>query len=161
MRQSKKRIILICLIAIIFLVLISYYFGLIKKTCSTEQCFEDAASVCQPVKYFNVINNNIYEYKISRSLGENCKIKISLGKSSIGTDFETKERLEGKSMVCLIPKTELYSVNLNEINNLLRYCTGSLKEGIYEVIIKNMYSVIISNLGEILGEVQTSLIKKI
>ena len=64
-------------------------------------------------------------------------------------------------MLCLIPKSELSLININEVENLLKYCTGQLKEGIYEIIIKKMYSIIISNLGEILGEVQTSLIKKI
>ena len=64
-------------------------------------------------------------------------------------------------MKCLVPKNELSNVNFNEVENLLGYCTGSLKEGIYEILIKKMYGIIISNLGEILGEVQLNLIKKV
>ena len=90
-----------------------------------------------------------------------CKIQINLERTSVGTEFENKILLEGKSMECFIPKSRLFEVNFNEIENLLGYCSGPLKEGIYEIMIKKMYGVIISNLGDILGELQLSLIQKI
>lgn len=158
----KKKVIILCIIIFVVLLIIFYYFGLIfKKTCTTQECFEDSVGVCSPVKFDNRINNNIYHYEIYRSLGANCKININLLRSSEGTDFDTKGRLEGKSMKCLIPKDDLATLRLTEVNNLLKYCSGPLKEGIYEIIIKNMYTIIINNLGEILGDVQTSLIRKI
>ena len=158
---TKKRNIFFILIILVFLSLIFYYFGFMKTSCDSERCFETLSQDCSPLKYQRSINNNIYKYTISRSLGQYCKVNIKFEKTSEGTNFETKERLEGKSMLCLIPKSELSLININEVENLLKYCTGQLKEGIYEIIIKKMYSIIISNLGEILGEVQTSLIKKI
>ena len=158
---KKKEVIIGSIISLVLLINL-YYFGLIfKKNCSTEDCFEDALSICKPVEYESRINNNVYNYEIYRSLGNNCRIKVDLEKSSEGTDFDTRIRLEGKSMKCSVPKDDLLLLKLTEINNLLKYCSGPLKEAIYEIMIKNMYTVIITNLGEILGEVQTSLIKKI
>ena len=161
MKLEKRGIIILSLILLLVLAGISYYFGIIKKNCKDEECFDDAIKFCSPVKYDRPINNNVYRYEISRSLGENCKMEISLESSSTGTDFETREKLEGKSMKCYIPKVQLYSIDLKEVENLLGYCTGPLKEGIYEIIIKKMYGIILSNLGDILGDVQVSLIKKI
>lgn len=145
----------------VFLFIVLYYFGAFKGTCEDEKCFQDSVSACSPKKYNFNVNNNVYTYVISRSLGENCKIKVSLERSAEGTDFDTRGKLEGKSMNCKVPKSELGAVNLNEVENLLGYCTGPLKEGMYEILIKKMYGIIISNLGEILGEVQLGLIKKV
>jgi hypothetical protein len=158
---TKKQMIIYSLVALLALLLILYFFGVIKKTCSDEECFKEKINSCSPIKYDRQIKNNIYTYEISRSLGNNCKIKISLERSSEGTLIDEKIKLEGKTMKCSIPKEELISLNIDEVENLLQYCTGPLKEGIYEIIIRNMYGVIISNLGEVLSEVQTSVIKKI
>jgi hypothetical protein len=144
-----------------FLFLISFFLGVFKTQCEDESCFQDAAALCSPKIYEKSVNNNIYRYVISRSFGDMCRIKISLEKTSIGTEFENKLILEGKSMDCYISKSKLIEVNFNEIENLLGYCSGPLKEGIYEIMIKKMYGVIISNLGDILGELQLSLIQKI
>ena len=159
MELDKKRVIQFSL-AIIVILIIIFYFGY-KNTCTTEECFNDAVKTCSPIKYDKLVTNNIYKYSISRSIGSNCNIQVSLEKLSVGTDFNTKIKLEGKSMKCVIPKSDLEYLSINQVEDLLSYCTGSLKEGIYELIIKKMYSIIISNLGEVLGDVQTSIIKKI
>ncbi len=161
MKAEKKRVYFYLAVFLVVLSIILYYFGLFKGTCEDEKCFHEAASLCSPKKYNQNVNNNIYNYVISRSFGENCKIRVSLDRSAEGTDFDTRGKLEGKSMKCLVPKSELNNVNFNEVENLLGYCTGPLKEGMYEIIIKKMYGIIISNLGEILGEVQLGLIKKV
>ena len=161
MKLEKKMLYIYCSIFFIALFIILYYFGVFKTTCDDDACFKDATTFCSPKKYEKSVDNNIYKYVISRSLGENCKIRVSLERSAEGTDFDTKEKLEGKFMECLVPKAELSAVNFNEVENLLGYCTGPLKEGIYEILIKMMYGIIISYLGEILGEVQLNLIKKV
>ena len=38
------------------------------------------------------------------------------------------------------------------MNNIIQYCTGPLKESLYELIVKRMYELIIVNLGEIAEE---------
>ncbi len=159
--MQRNKVLIIILAIMIFIGFNFYYFGLIKKTCDSSECFLEYVKDCSPVKYGNLINNNKYKYEISRSFGSKCKLWVYLERASEGTDFETKEKLVGKSMRCLIPKDELAFVKVTEVNNLLQYCTGSLKEGIYEIIIKNMYNLILSNLGEVLSDVQTSLIKQL
>ncbi len=161
MKSEKKMLYIYCSIFFIVVFVLLYYFGAFKGSCETDECFKDATTFCTPKKYDKSVDNTVYKYTISRSLGEYCKIKVSLEQSAEGTDFETKGRLEGKSMRCLVPKNELSNVNFNEVENILTYCTGPLKEGIYEILIKKMYGIIISNLGEILGEVQLNLIKKV
>src|SRR3989344_6471924 len=161
MDYRKRKVIIYAIIALFILLMLLYFFGAIKRTCSDDECFENKINSCSPIKYNRQIKNNVYVYKISRSLGNDCKIKISLERSSEGTLPDEKMKLEGKTMKCRIPKDELIFINLDEVENLLQYCTGPLKEGIYEIIIRNMYGVIISNLGEILSEVQTSVIQKI
>lgn len=154
---SKKM-----LIILLFIILLSniYFFGY-TKSCDTEECFLKAINSCAPVKYDNIVNNNIYVYTIQRSFSNDCKLNVKLERASEGTDFDTRYKLEGKSMTCFIPIKDFLIIDFKEVNNFLKYCSGQLKEGIYEIIIKNMYSIIISNIGEILGEVQTSLIKKL
>lgn len=149
------------IILLILIVLANIYFFIYTKSCDTGECFLKAINSCTPVKYDNIVNNNIYVYTIQRSFSNDCKLNVNLERASEGTDFETKYKLEGKSMTCFIPGKDFTVIDFKEVNNLLKYCSGPLKEGIYEIIIKNMYSIIISNIGEILSEVQTSLIKKL
>ena len=55
-------------------------------------------------------------------------------------------------MSCKIPKTLLAETNLDDLDNILQYCTGELKEGILELIIQKMYTLIIDNLDEIVQQ---------
>ena len=49
-------------------------------------------------------------------------------------------------------KLEMRKLEILEMNNIMQYCTGPLKESLYELIIKRMYELIIVNLGEIAEE---------
>ena len=60
-------------------------------------------------------------------------------------------------MSCKIPKKELAATNFDNFDNLLSYCHGPLKEGLYEVIIQRMYSLVVSQLGDIVKEAQKVL----
>lgn len=156
-RESEKRYKnvssitqILLLIAVIFIL---FYAGVFKKSCTDDQCFNDYVRQCRPVDYFNQKNNNLYVYSVSRSLGESCNIKITLEKVAPGSDADVRELLEGESMDCLFPREVLETSDLNEIGNILSFCHGTLKEGIYELIIQRMYTHIIGNLNEI--KVQT------
>ena len=61
-------------------------------------------------------------------------------------------------MTCKIPKKQLPNTNLIEMNNIMEYCSGPLKESLYELIIKRMYELVIINLAEI-AEQAESLMK--
>ena len=152
-RESEKRYSNVSSITQIFLlvavIFILFYAGVFKKSCTDDQCFNDYVRQCRPVDFFNQKNNNLYVYSVSRSFGETCSIKITLEKVAPGSDADVKELLEGKSMNCLFPRNILETSDLNEISNVLNFCHGTLKEGIYELIIQRMYTHIIGNLNEI------------
>ena len=60
-------------------------------------------------------------------------------------------------MKCIIPKDELRKLNLLETDKVINYCTGPLKEGLYQLMVKRMYELVITNLGEIAEEANNIL----
>lgn len=147
-RDSPVKKIYLTIALIIIIISLFYFAGIFKKTCLNEECFNKSLKVCKPTDYMKQKNNNLYLYSISRSFGRECNLEIDLKKVAPGTDPDMKELLEGKSMQCSIPKTITRSLEIDDID-VLSYCHGELKEGIYELIIKKMYSLIVGNLEEI------------
>ena len=138
-------------------VAILYYLGFFTKVCTSDECFNRALKNCKPVDFVKHTNNNIYLYTIYRSFSEDCSIKISLQSVAPGSDRDIKDLLEGKSMKCSIPRSLLSNRKLDELENMLSYCHGSLKEGIYELVIKRIYGVVIGNINEVRNAVQASI----
>ncbi len=149
--KNHKRIV-ISILVIIFLLSVLYISGFIKKPCFSESCFENALQKCSQVNYVANKNNNIYLYSTYLSFGNECKIKVSLEKVAPGSDQDIKA-LEKKSMICKLPKKLLKQNPLEKINNVLCYCHGDLKEGLLELILKKMYSLIVGNINEVLENV--------
>ncbi|MDP3917493.1 MAG: hypothetical protein Q8Q42_04390 [Nanoarchaeota archaeon] len=145
--------IVVPLILIIGLFLAAYYTGFTREYCGTdENCFLEKAKTCSPAEVYLSKSNNIYYHKITPELKNNCKLIIRFERAQEGTLPEHIELLEGKSMKCIIPKSELKKLNLLETNEVIDYCTGPLKEGLYELMVKRMYELIVVNLGEIAEE---------
>jgi len=134
-----------------------YFFGIIKPKCTTDSCFNENLKSCTPCYYIRVQNNNIYKYTISRSFGNNCKLTIRNIRVAVGTDLDTKTLIEGKSMKCKVPKTKLKEIELDNMKDLLNYCTGPLKEGIYELLLKKIYSLIVAQMSDIVKEAEKVL----
>jgi len=147
---AKKIITTIILLIILFGII--YFADLFKKICYNEPCFDNALKECKATDYIVLKNNNQYLYAIERSPFQECKIKITFLKAAEGSEVDIVSLLEGKSMTCKIPKIALQDLNLNQFDNVLQYCHGELKEGIYELMIKRMYSLILGNLNEIVVE---------
>jgi len=148
--KVKKIILPILLLLIIILAL--FYIGIFQKPCLDESCFKDALSNCNSAQYVKQKNNNLYVYTIFNSIDKECSIDIKLERLAPGSDPDLVRLLEGKSMSCKIPKTLLAETNLDDLDNILQYCTGELKEGILELIIQKMYTLIIENLDEIVQQ---------
>ncbi len=153
-----KKIIL-TIIIILILIFIFYYFGIIKPKCTTDSCFNKNIKTCTPCKYIRMQNNNLYKYTISRSFSNKCILTIKNKKMAIGSDFDAKNLLEGKSMKCRIPKSKLSEIELDNMKDLLNYCTGPLKEGIYELLLKRMYALVVSQMSHIVKEAEQVLRK--
>ena len=77
----------------------------------------------------------------------------------VGTPIELIDLFEGKSMECKIPIDKIKEIHINKMENVINYCTGPLKESIYELIIKKLYGLVVQNIGEILKEVDKELFK--
>ena len=145
---------------ILFLILIivglffgAYYTGITREYCGKDiNCFSEKAESCKPAEVYLSRSTNVYYYKTTPSFGNKCDLFIKFERAQEGTLQEHKELLEGKSMTCTIPKNEMRELDILEMNNIMQYCTGPLKESLYELIVKRMYELIIVNLGEIAEE---------
>lgn len=134
-----------------------YYIGYFPKECNQDKsCFQNAVQECKPAQVTVVRNNNAYLYAVGNQLGKNCEVKIKAVRMDAGAPPEFK-KLEGTEMSCRIPKEKLAVTNFDEFDNLLGYCHGTLKEGFYEIIIQRMYSLVVSQLGDIVKEAQKVL----
>lgn len=150
-----KREQIITIIILLLLIIISGFFMLYKKDCKTKECFDEAMLKCERSSYTLNKNNNIYEYEIKWSFGKDCILDVKLAKIAEGSDSETIKLLEGKSMACAIPKTDINTID--KMQNLLDFCTGQLKEATYSLIIKRMYSLVLKQLTPIKEELERTI----
>ena len=142
-------------ILLVVVILFAFYFsGILRKNCKDDTCFNNALSSCTPAELIKQRNNNVYIYSVKPSMSEECTLNIELAKVAPGTDFNFRKALEGKSMECKLPKTISSNTDFEDINNLLQYCHGSLKEGILELILEKMYTQVIINMNDIIEETQ-------
>ena len=155
---SIKRVTIIVII-IAFAVWFFFFSDVIKKNCATIECFNEQAVRCKATKFTGVVDNNIFKYTIKGSTGNSCKIEIELDRMGVGTPIELIDLFEGKSMECKIPIDKIKEIHINKMENVINYCTGPLKESIYELIIKKLYGLVVQNIGEILKEVDKELFK--
>jgi hypothetical protein len=152
MRYIEKRVLIIPLLFVL-LILAIIFFLYNKQECTDKDCFNQNLQKCKPSYLFSLEENNLYSYTIFRSFGSYCKIEIKLERMAAGTSKEFIDLLEGKSMTCKIPKDSLFNLKIDKIDTLLTYCSGPLKEALYEVIIKKLYGSIIQQMGTIMEEI--------
>lgn len=155
-KPTKTTKIIISVVAIALIVFLIYFFGVIKPTCYNQDCFNQKFESCSPAKYTKLRNNNIYQYETSRSLGSTCKLQITMEKTAPGTDLDIKESIERKSMKCYVPK-HLTNMDIDGFENLIDHCSGPLKEGMYELMLKRMYGLVVTQMGDIIQEVQKTI----
>lgn len=145
----------VLLIIIFGLFLSAYYLGFTREYCGKdEQCFLENSAVCSPADVYISRSNNVYHYMIYPTIRNKCKLVITFERAQEGTSPEHIQLLEGKSMTCFIPKDNLRAVNPIDMNNVIDYCSGPLKEGLYELIIKRMYEFVVINIEDIAEEAQ-------
>lgn len=146
---------------LVVIVFFAYFFGLLKKTCNDDACFNDALKSCSMARYLKLQNYNYYEYSIEGGRQEDCLLTVTLVKMALGTPQEKIDLFEGKGMACMVPKTELANVKSDTVEGILEYCTGPLKESMYQLIIEKLYTLIVANMGGILGEMSDVLAGKV
>src|SRR3989344_473444 len=131
-RKYDHNKILVFILLVVVIIFALYFSGILRKNCEDDACFNNALSSCTPAELIKQRNNNVYIYSVKPSMSEECTLNIKLAKVAPGTDFSFRKALEGKSMECKLPKTISSNTDFEDINNLLQYCHGSLKEGILE-----------------------------
>ena len=87
-------------------------------------------------------------------MGKRCNLNIRFVEAAPGSDKDIRELLEGKDMDCKIHKSRMVNIDIENTDDLLKNCKGDLKEGIYELIINKMYSLVLSNFNQVLGQVK-------
>jgi len=154
---SKRKVILI-IIAVVLIALVAY--GLYVKDCGMDDaCYNKEFSRCNKVKFNLVKGGNLYEYKVLGNYFGKCIINIELLKVAPGSDAELVERFESKSMRCKVPIADISGNSVGSMPNLVDYCSGELKEEVYELIIERMYAYLIENLGVIEQEFEAGLVE--
>lgn len=153
------RNVLLILVIVFFIVFLIFFSGIVKKDCKDDlNCFNSKAYACKAAKVQTHINNNVYEFNIYGPSSNTCVIRATLVQMAQSVPLENREKLEGKEMTCRIPRSILKEQSIVEIKNIIDYCSGPLKEGLYEVLIDKMYSLIIQNLDAITKDVRKELI---
>lgn len=86
-----------------------------------------------------------------------CALKVELTKMSPAAPPEHISLLEGKSMTCNIPRNMLSKISVDQLESVFQFCTGPLKEGLYELIIQRMYSEVLSQFSSIESQIKSTL----
>lgn len=142
--DKKKVIVVILLLIAMGITLFLNY----SKDCNKDEgCFNKYLSTCSKAKATLYVGENEQLFEILGSKQQSCMIltKITLvdGKATP----EVKKFLEGKGMVCDIPKTVLAKNKISEVSSFGDYCTGPLKEALLQITVEKLYEIIVKNLG--------------
>jgi len=140
------------LILIILIVFIGLLVIILKpKDCKADKiCFNKNFEKCKATKFMEIKDNNFYEYKVFGRNGKECVFEVKLLRLEPGADVTVKYLLENKAMKCKTPINTFKTVS--EIDNLVNFCSGELKEAVYTLLVKRMYGSIVRNLGQIVEE---------
>jgi len=121
-----------------------YWFFFYTKTCTDQNCFNNALGKCSRASYI-AEKNMTFEYEIIGVRDKRCAVNVEL--LSVGVNTEAEE-LVGTEMRCSLLKGVIISPE-SDINN----CHGLLKEGLQDLIISKMHEYIVQNLDRINAEI--------
>ena len=148
--MKKKWKILLVILTLLVLIVAVYFTFFFNYTCKDLSCYYSHQIKCVETKFTKSELTADWNYQILGKKEANCEIKITLTKVKLG-DVENL-KLEKKSMICSIPKG-----SQNQPDSDLSKCTGPLKEELQSLIIEKLHSYILSNLGEIKGNLTKAI----
>lgn len=142
-------------LSLVIIIILAVLLPNLETNCENNQdCFNEAAQKCSRAKVYIEDEDNLFEYRIVERKIDSCHVTIKVVQVSPEADQETIDLFEGKSMECNVP---FEITEITNTNDIIDYCSGPLKESIYELIIKKMYGVIAQNLGSIISEVKENI----
>jgi len=134
----KWLIILLVFAVIIYIV---WFFFFSYAGCNTWDCFNARLERCDRVKFIGG-EDMIFEYSVRGKSGGNCRVGVELLQGELNN--QDSIALEGKAMTCSLPKGVIMIPESN-----IGYCHGLLKEGLQDLIIKELHSTLVQNLGKL------------
>ncbi len=146
----KKRVVEIILLFAIFAVflLLIYFiiyediFLVFTEECKDSDCFNKNLADCKRARFVNEETEATWIETIKGKEEGSCEVEVEL--ASIKEGKMDLRILEGQEMLCYQPLNAV-SVPGQDLTK----CTGKLKEGMQDLIIKKMHAYILENLGQI------------
>ncbi|MBI2105646.1 hypothetical protein HYT56_02295 [Candidatus Woesearchaeota archaeon] len=153
----KKRGYLFIFIGVLIL-LSPLYLVFKPKACDTAGCFEQAAAECKKAKILaDDAGKTISEYTIKGKDDEDCILKVEVKEVSSDFSATTRRQFEGKFMLCKIPRNEFSRMKFEAMGGNLDYCSGPLKEAMYDIVVKKLYNLVVKDMSTVLDEIERKL----
>jgi hypothetical protein len=142
-RGKAKTILLVLAILVIgFLVAAAFFTFVYADSCDDLGCFNAAQKKCARVTFSNVGEDATWDYRILGKSDNYCRVRVILSNVDGGSSNLIKYR--GESMICELPFGKIISPEAD-----ISVCRGVLKEGLQEIIIRQLHAYIIGNIGDI------------
>jgi len=141
--KSWKWVLTITVVVVVLYLVWNWLFA--YADCETWVCFNDRLESCSKTEFI-AGNEMIFEYIIRGKQGDECKVDIELLQGDLNNRDSLK--LEGNKMECMLPYGAVM-IPESDIDN----CHGLLKEGLQDLIIRDLHAYIVQNLGRINLEV--------
>ena len=145
--MKKELLLRIIPIFIILLFVISIFYFSYEYDCEDNKaCYDRHLETCKKTRLSIEDEGSNFLYQILGSEGNSCNVRVTLLDMPPETTVDTAQLFEGKSMECQIPKGSTFNTEI------LEYCSGPLKEAIYELTIQKMYNILAQSLGDIIDK---------
>lgn len=145
--MKKEMLLRILPIFIIILFIIAIFYFSYEYDCGDNKaCYDRHLQNCKKTSLSVVDEGSSFTYQILGSEKDMCKLRVTLVDMPQETTIETAQLFEGKAMECQIPKGSTFDTEI------LEYCSGPLKEAIYELTIQKMYNILAQSLGDIIDK---------
>jgi len=110
-------------------------------TCTNWDCFNNKLERCGRVKFIGG-EDMIFEYTIKGINDGKCEVGVQLLQGELNNQDSLK--LEMYKMTCMLPKGVIMIPESN-----IGKCTGLLKEGLQDLVIKKLHTYLVKNLGKL------------
>lgn len=115
------------------------FFGYVD--CRSRACFDEKLEACDRAR-FVAGNDMIFEYSIEGRSGRNCEVVVELLQGELNNADSRK--LERQKMTCMLPLGVVMDPESD-----IGFCHGELKEGLQDLIIRNLHTYLVQNLGKL------------
>jgi hypothetical protein len=143
MNKKAGAVKTVLIIGLIVVLAVAVYFTFFYSyKCYDKACFVAHQEKCSRTSFVNEKDQAVWKYYIKGEKDGKCVINVKLNRVKEGNlDLI---RLQGKDMNCYLPVGAITNPEAD-----ISKCSGELKEGMQEIIINNLHSYILDNVGTI------------